>query len=249
MQERILVMKKRQIILISAVCAVIAVIISLTCIYRSYVMPKHIEPVLEQVAVAVNDEDMQADLLEYAARLLDEGILSEETVQQYISRYDMPEDRDTKTVSRPESKSDSENRVRDDNEDKNTQNDAVNWAHEKLGIATVKVNDSKTDENKYSYSARAKRSIATSAEDVKDTEDDEKTVSEDSSLYDRIKSNMTASDLSAAYRLSSKIDIPYIKSVFTNKREVRSYLSAALTEKDIAKAMELYLKYAYLLSD
>lgn len=278
-------MKRWQVILLCAVCAAVLLVVGGIFTYRTIVIPKYIEPVLAQVAQAVNDEKIQKEMVSYIEELEDEGLLDNRIVSKYIARYSVPE------LGEDEIEEIISANTENSSYKANVQSDPASQAQAQLGISTVKVKDSGEDtEKQYTYSAKAEENAQRSAamavkqaeqkmnkEDNEDyseksktsgkkTKDEkgeaeaktsgnktesDKTTSKTTgtSLYERAKKAMTSSDLSTVYDLATKVDISYIKSIYSNKKELKSYLSAVLTKEEISKAMELYLKYAYLLQD
>ena len=54
-------MKKWQIIIISVVCAVAALIIGGVSFYRYYIVPKYLEPVVNKVSEYLSDDEVLED--------------------------------------------------------------------------------------------------------------------------------------------------------------------------------------------
>ena len=77
--------------------------------------------------------------------------------------------------------------------------------------------------------------------------------SEYNSTYDYVKDNVDANDFKTGVSFASRVDIAYILGLLKGgltvpeKKELKAYLKARFTDKEINTGISLYNKYSYLL--
>ena len=69
------------------------------------------------------------------------------------------------------------------------------------------------------------------------------------SLYERIKKQVAAEDLKKGYEFLGKLDLSKIRSLVSNRAELKKYIRNTLTDEEYAELIELYIKYSYLLNE
>lgn len=94
---------------------------------------------------------------------------------------------------------------------------------------------------KYSY---GKKNNKTKAEAEKTTP---KPSVDTSNLYERVKSQVEAEDLKRGYEFLGKLDMSKIRSLASDRAELKKYIKNTLTEDEYAELIGLYIKYSYLL--
>ena len=98
-----------------------------------------------------------------------------------------------------------------------------------------------TTGRKYSY---GKKNNTTQAEAEKTTP---KPSVDTSNLYERVKSQVEAEDLKRGYEFLGKLDMSKIRSLASDRAELKKYIKNTLTEDEYAELIGLYIKYSYLL--
>ena len=68
-----------------------------------------------------------------------------------------------------------------------------------------------------------------------------------SNLYERVKSQVEAEDLKRGYEFLGKLDMSKIRSLASDRAELKKYIKNTLTEDEYAELIGLYIKYSYLL--
>ena len=98
-----------------------------------------------------------------------------------------------------------------------------------------------TTGRKYSY---GKKNNATKEEAEKVTP---KPSVDTSNLYERVKSQVEPEDLKRGYEFLGKLDMSKIRSLASDRAELKKYIKNTLTEDEYAELIGLYIKYSYLL--
>ena len=68
-----------------------------------------------------------------------------------------------------------------------------------------------------------------------------------SNLYERVKSQVEAEDLKRGYEFLGKLDMSKIRSLASDRAELKKYIKNTLTEDEYAELIGLYIKYSFLL--
>lgn len=67
-------------------------------------------------------------------------------------------------------------------------------------------------------------------------------------LFERVKTAMTADEFAFAMYIYGKLDIGYVTgNIHSNRAGVKKYVKSVLTQDEISKSLTIYKKYSYLL--
>lgn len=217
-------MKRWKIVLIAAIPTLALLIGGGVCVFRFFIVPRYVEPLLETAATILESEEVQKEISELARDFADQGLLDDELLKQYLALYDK-----TNPVKNTDTS--------------NEQAQQLNPpAENSVGAKSIKVqeNDSGT---RYSYSNNApSNTLITPVESTAPP-----LVSK--SLYQRIKENVAPEDLSRGYQLAAKFDISKVQSLMSNREELKKYVRSVLTDSEYSEVVSFYLKYSYLLQE
>jgi hypothetical protein len=219
-------LKKWKLVLGAVILAIVLIAAGGFAVFRLYLVPHYIEPMLETMSGILKDEEIQAEISEAAKDLAQKGLIDSKLVDDYINSIQKPED-------------DSEE---SETENSNTNSDSYYDEENSVGAKNIKVQDG--EEKKYGY--------GNSSNSLKESHQADNDVSNllsesEKNLYDRIKSKVDAKDLSRAYELLDKIDMSRVRDLLSDRAALKEYITSVLSEEEYSEAMELYLKYAYLI--
>ncbi len=216
-------MKKWQKILIGAVTAAAVLAAGAAIIFKTVVVPKYIEPILETAALVLNDDDVKKDIAALAEEYAKKGLIDKNLVEKYMS----------------------ENNIGSENTQKNSETEKTDTQAAESGVNGVggkTVKTGETEGKKYTYGKKEKhlpeQATASGTEKVSDSE---------RSIYERAMSEVEPSDRARAYELASKLDMGKVRSLISDRAALKEYIASALTEEEYSEAVSLYLKYSYLL--
>lgn len=219
-------LKRWKLVLAAVISAIIIIAAGAFAVFHFYVVPRYIEPVLETLSGILNDEEVQEEISEAAKELSEKGLIDSKLVDDYINSIKKPEN----------TNEDSEI------ENSNINDDSYYDEENSVGAKNIKVQDG--EEKKYGYgnSSNSSKESHQADRDVSDLLSES-----EKNLYDRIKSEVDAKDLSRAYELLDKIDMSHVRSLLSDRAALKEYITSVLSEEEYSEAMELYLKYAYLI--
>ena len=217
-------MKRWKIILISVILALLLLGGGGICVYRFFIVPRYLEPLLQTAVTILESEEVQKEISSLVKDFSDQGLLDEELLKQYLSLYEKKnKDTTPDTSNEPSQKTNtpSENSV---------------------GAKNIKVqeNDSGT---RYSYSNNTPSTNLITPEESKTSG----LVSK--SLYQRIKENVAPEDLNRGYQLAAKFNISKVQSLMSNREELKKYVRSVLTDSEYSEVVAFYIKYSYLLEE
>ena len=248
-------MKKWHMTLIIGILSVGIFITLGIVVYKYYIVPRHIEPIVEKIDEYVTQDDIIDELYAQAETLHDSGIIEDSTYSDFVRSYNEYK-RDDVEYAR---------HVLEQNENKDDVDDSRNtlstkYASYKVGVKSIQVNESddggKSDA-KYSderTSDRIKAEDVVEAERIiKEAEEKEKSTATPSptpedvqSAYDKLRANMTADEFATFTRIMRKLDISTLKANVTNKAAVKEYLTQNLTKEEYSSAVNLGYKYIHI---
>ena len=215
-------MKKLQKILIGAVTAAAVLAAGAAIIFKTVVVPKYIEPILETAALVLNDDDVKKDIAALAEEYAKKGLIDKNLVEKYMS----------------------ENNIGSENTQKNSETEKTDIQVTESGVNGVggkTVKTSETDGKKYTYGKKEKHlPEQTAASDTVKT-------AVGGSIYERAMSEVEPSDKARAYELAAKLDMGKVRSLISDRTALKEYIASVLTEEEYSEAVSLYLKYSYLL--
>ena len=217
-------MKRWKIILISVILALLLLGGGGICVYRFFIVPRYLEPLLQTAVTILESEEVQKEISSLVKDFSDQGLLDEELLKQYLSLYEKKNKDtvpDTSNEPSPKTNTPSENSV---------------------GAKNIKVqeNDSGT---RYSYSNNTPSTNLITPEESKTSG----LVSK--SLYQRIKENVAPEDLNRGYQLAAKFNISKVQSLMSNREELKKYVRSVLTDSEYSEVVAFYIKYSYLLEE
>lgn len=231
-------MKKWKKVLIVIISVIALAAAAAASVYHFYIVPKLIEPVLETAAYILNDSTVKKEISDIAAELKEQGLLDAETVNEFIGMVQAEE------AARQESEA-PKTEPTDSPEPQNE--DEPQAEPEEPAITPVPTEP----ERKYSYGKKNDTASSEKAEKTENTKTETtppKSQTITDSLYERIKSEVSPEDLKIGYSYLNKLDLGTIRSLISNRSELKKYIKSNLTEEEYAMLISLYLKYSYLLN-
>ncbi len=255
-------MKRWHIIALAAAAVVAALIVGGSFLYKYYIVPKYMEPIMEEVQNRLRDDDALDSLYKEAVRFHDEGIMDDETYADFVRTY-KEHNSDTEGSARAVL----EARENDDDQlgkDANSSSVTARYASSKVGVEIIQTNDNDAAGKanvKYSTertSDRVKAEDVVQAErviaekegtleddtDVKDEQDDEV-----SSAYAKLKEKMTGEEFSTFLSIMNKLDIATLRTFInsSDKEGLKAYLHSNLSDDEYRQIVNLGYKYMNVL--
>lgn len=242
-------MKKWQFISIISVLTVAVAVLSGILIYRYYITPKYIEPIVETIGEYVKQDRILDGLYQEASKLYDEGVLEDETYSDFLRAYKSYKRNDLEYAKKV-----LEENKAEDTLDSKKNSKSTRYASYKVGVETIKVNDS--DENgkadvQYSderTSDRIKAEDVVEAEKIIEDSEKEPTPTPDivASAYEKLRNKMTTEEFSSFTKIMRKLDISVLKTYISDKEGLKAYLHSMLTDEEYSKIVNLGYKYVYV---
>lgn len=220
-------MKKWKVILISVIGFAAALVAGIVAVFHYYAVPRYVEPLLETVASVLNDTGVQKEISETAQEMADKGMLDSKLVEEYI-----------KSIQQPDTAEDDADSEKTDTAEKE-QTAEPSGGSNSVGAKKVQVVDGSGKTHTYGK----KKDNQTSKSDTSGNSLSGST----QRIYDNLKSEVSAKDWARAYELASKFDMSKVRSLISDRAELKKYVQSVLTEAEYSECMGLYLKYAYLL--
>lgn len=217
-------MKKWKLILIAVITAVILICISAFAIFHFYIVPRYIEPMLKTAADILKDDEIQAEISQAAREFAQKGLIDNKLVDDYENRI--------------KPKSGNEQDSAQENKQDTSQNGLSGSAENSVGAKNIKVQDG--EEKKYSYGKKNTEASLPDAGSGALNDDEQR-------LFDKVKSEVSSKDLSRAYEIIGKLDMSQVRSLLSDRAALKQYVKSVLSEEEYSEAIELYLKYAYLI--
>lgn len=242
-------MKKWHFIAIISVLAVAFVVLNSVLIFRYYLTPKYIEPIVEEIGEYVKQDGILDELYQEASDLYDNGVLEDNTYSNFVRAYNSYKRDDVEYAEKILAEHESEETLDTQSNSKSTR-----YASYKVGVETIQVNDS--DENgkadvKYSderTSDRVKAEDVVEAEKIIEESEKEPTPTPDIvvSAYDKLRDKMTPNEYSDFAKIMKKLDIGVLKTYMSDKEGLKAYLQSMLTDEEYSKIVNLGYKYVYV---
>ncbi len=252
-----IIMKKWHIGLIVAAIAAVILGLTGTIVYKFYITPNYIEPIVEEISDYLKDEDVLEALYEEAVILHDEGVINDSTYSNFLRVYNERHRDDEEYARRILQEKNSEKNLESEN---NNNSVSARYASNKVGVEIIKVKDGSGGKADVRYSDE-RTTDRIQVEDVieaeKILEDVEKTETEEAtstpktikSVYEKLRANMESSEFSTFTKLMSKLDIDTLKTYITDKEGLKVYLHKQLSDDEYREAVRLAYKYVYILLD
>ena len=253
-------------ILLVAGTLLIVLGISGYCVYKYYIIPNHIEPMLHLASDALKDPANQDALSELANELVNEGALSRSTAKEYIRRINKLhntvgfEDNTGNTLDSILTDDDIQEHLDKDNKKSDKRdNESMIIAYSSnsnIGIETIKSDSDHPDSEPSSYhsysdkqdyikSNQSQDAAAYEASSKENNNTDEKA----KSLYNKIINSMNSNERSTFFNVMTKISVEHLKTLYNTggKEDIKTYLKEKLDDKTYKNAVSIFYKYAYLL--
>ena len=244
-------MKKWHIITAISVVLVLIVLVIGSMLYKFFVLPRFIEPVVEDISDYLKDENVITALYNEAVELHDEGVMDDMTYTAFLRSYSeyFRNDREYAERILAEKKQNS-NPINEETAIK------TKYASNKVGIEIIKVNDGDGSGNadiNYSdkrNSDRIKAEDYVKAEQIikeeESTEEPTQTPDIVMSAYEKLKDRMTAVDFAEFTKIMAKLDVNTLKGYITDKEGLKGYLHSKLSDEEYKSIVNLGYKYVHV---
>ncbi len=231
-------------------------------VYRAVIVPRMIEPTLEQVAEVMQDEKYTSAITKELRRLYEAGQVSGTDVEKYLEANDpsvsdyipgavysgKTENSSAGTASKSNAASENNQTAASDKKSDSSKSESKSSGTSKssMGVNSVKI----IDENDNSTAAGSRYSDSAVNNYYLDTdsgssdiqpEEKKKLTSED--LYAKAKKVMTPNDFSTASAIGSKLDVGKAKSLMNDNSALIAYIQSVLTPDEYSTALTIYSKY------
>ncbi len=244
-------MKKWHIVTGISLIAVTILIISISLVYNYFLLPRYIEPVVEDVSQYLQDERVLNKLYNEAVKLHDEGIMDDITYTTFLRAYSDHFRNDDEYADRIlKEKEVYTNPINEETALK------TKYASHKVGIEIIKVNDGEGSGNadvKYSderTSNRVKAEDYVKAEEIVANRDKTEEPTEEPDIvetaYEKLKSKMTAGEFSKFTKIMGKLDIGTLQTYISDKEGLKAYLHSELNDEEYKEIVNLGYKYVYV---
>lgn len=243
-------MKKWHIGLIAGVLAAALLWLAGTMIYKMYITPKFIEPIIEEITDYLQDDEVLDSLYEEAVNLHEEGVIDDKTYTNFVKAYNDYNRDDVEYAKSILAEKEREN----DLDSENTGNSvSARYASSKVGAEIIKEKDGDGGKADVRYSDertsdRIQSEDVITAERIIEEAAADKTPEPQTinSVYEKLKANMTASEFSTFTKIMSKLDVNTLKQYISDKEGLKVYLHSRLTDEEYTNAVQLGYKYVYL---
>ena len=242
-------MKKWQIAAISAAAVVVALIVGGSFIYKYYIIPKYIEPVVNKVSEYLQDDDVIETMYDQAVKLHDEGVMDDEVYNKFINAYKSrytDEETEARQVLR-------EKETQDERINRESSTLSAKYASNKVGVEMVQTNDGESLGGATRRYSSERTSDRIKAEDVVEaqkivTETEKPTEEPDmvKSAYAKLKENMTSDEYADFVAIMRKLDIETLKTYINDKEGLKEYLHSNLNDDEYKRIVNLGYKYVNL---
>lgn len=245
-------MRKWHIAAIASILTVAVLVISGVLIYRYYITPKYIEPIVEEIGEYVKQDRILDELYEEAADLHENGVIEDATYSNFVRAYNKYKRDDVAYAQQVLDEHESEDTL-----DTKKNSLSTKYASYKVGVETIQVNDG--DENgkadvEYSderTSDRVKAEDVVEAEKIIEEAQNEPTATPDivKSAYEKLRANMTSEEFSTFTTIMKKLDIEEMKMYLSDKEGLKAYLHSRLSNDEYSSIVNLGYKYVYVFID
>lgn len=245
-------MKKWHIAAIASLLTVAVLVISGVLVYRYYITPKYIEPIVEEIGEYVKQDRILDELYEEAADLHENGVIEDTTYSNFVRAYNKYKRDDLEYAKQVLEEHESEDTL-----DTKKNSLSTKYASYKVGVETIQVND--TEENgkadvQYSderTSDRIKAEDVVEAEKIIEEAENEPTATPDivKSAYEKLRANMTSEEFSTFTTIMKKLDIEEMKMYLSDKAALKEYMHKHLTDEEYSSIVNLGYKYVYVFID
>lgn len=237
----------------------VCVLIALgTLFYKYYLVPNYLEPVVNQISEYLQDEEVVEELYDHAMRLHDEGVMDDETYDNFITAYrtrmkNSDESKEDEARALLEAATSPEGQVAEE-----TSSLSAKYASSKVGVELVQTNEGYSSGSSSKRYSSERTSTRIKAEDIVEAEkivanEEKETVKEEEkeedlvkSAYAKLKENMTSGEYSDFVTIMGKMDINTLKTYISDKEGLKQYMKSKLTEDEYKRIVNLGYKYMNL---
>ncbi len=256
-------MKNLHKILLSVTVLLVIAVIGGVCTYKYYIVPNHIEPMLQLASEALKDSETQLILADLADELVEEGVLGNSTAKNYIRRVNKQQLTNIET-SQEEGALDSilteediqrhfdEQKEKEDKRDDESMIVAYS-SKSYLGIESIK-SDADNEQSKpssyHSYSDKQEYVKDNQSADAKAQQTQTLTQEEkNKSLYNKVINAMNTNERSIFFSVMTKVSITEMRELYNSgsKQGIKTYLKEKLDGDTYKKSVSIFYKYAHLL--
>lgn len=258
-------MKNLHNILLSVTVLLVIAVIGGVCTYKYYIVPNHIEPMLQLASEALKDSETQLMLADFADELVEEGVLGNSTAKNYIRRVnkqqlanrEISEDEEEGTLDSILTEEDIQNHLSEkkENDDKRD-NESIIVAYSSnsyLGIESIKSDADNQDSKPSSYHTysdkqeyvKDNQSADAKAEQTQTLTQEEK----NKTLYKKVINAMNTNERSTFLSVMTKVSIAEMRELYNSgsKEGIKTYLKEKLDGDTYKKSVSIFYKYAHLL--
>ncbi len=244
-------MKKWHILTGVSLLVVTVLIAVISLVYNYFLLPRYIEPVVENVSQYLQDDSVLDRLYDEAVRLHDEGIMDDITYTTFLRAYSEHFRNDDEYADRILAQKDVyTNPINEETALK------TKYASHKVGIEIIKINDGEGSGNadvKYSderTSNRVKAEDYVKAEEIVANREGTQEPTEEPDIvetaYEKLKSRMTAAEFSKFTKIMAKLNIETLKTFISDKEGLKAYLHSELNDEEYKEIVNLGYKYVYV---
>lgn len=250
-------MKRWQIFAGVSLIMIVALIVLGTVFYKYYLVPTYLEPVVNQISEYLQDEDVVEELYEHALRLHDEGVMDDETYDNFITAYRSRMKKDDERKE-DEARALLENTVPPEGQvAEETSSLSAKYASSKVGVELVQTNDGYSSGSSSKRYSSERTSTRIKSEDIVEAEkivanEEYETVEEEKeddfvkSAYEKLKENMTSGEYSDFITIMGKLDVDTLKTYISDKEGLKQYLKSKLEDEEYKRIVNLGYKYMNL---
>ena len=256
-------MKNLHKILLSASILLVIAVIGGVCTYKYYIVPNHIEPMLQLASEALKDSETQLMLADFADELVEEGVLGNSTAKNYIRGINKQQLANRETAEE-EGALDSiltEEDIQkhfDEEKEKEAKRDNESMivaysSNSYLGIESIKsdANTQNSEPSSYhTYSDKQEYVKDNQSADAKAQQTQTLTQEEkNKTLYNKVINSMNTNERSTFFSVMTKVSIAEMRELYNsgNKESIKTYLKEKLDKDTNKKAVSIFYKYAHLL--
>lgn len=255
-------MKRWHIVVLAAVATVAALVVGGSFLYKYYIVPKYMKPIMQEIQERLRSDDALDALYREAVRFHDEGIMDDETYADFMRTY-----KSHNALSEESARAVLEAKERDDilmGKDSGKSSITARYASSKVGVEIIQTNDGDAvgkANMKYSTERTSDRiraedvvqaeKIISEQEDPAATQDvdmsdEDKQVSD---AYAKLKAKMTGDEFALFMSIMNKLEISSLRVYVYNgdKEGLKSYLHASLSDDEYRQIINLGYKYMNVL--
>lgn len=259
-------MKRWHIVVIAAAAVITALVAGGSAFYKYYIVPKYMEPVIQEVKERLQSGDVLDELYDQAVRFHDEGIMDDETYTSFMRAYkSYNENAEDSALAVLRAK---ENDDAATGKDMNNSSVTARYASSKVGVEMIQTNDGipegkvgmkysterTSDRIKAEDVVEAEKVIAGKTEEISNTsgsgEVSEEQAEQDeqvASAYSKLKANMTGEEFSTFLSIMNKLSINTLRSYINDKEGLKAYLHENLSDTEYREIVNLGYKYMNVL--